>query len=132
MFDGATGSALNLFRARRNASPHQRIMLIARDGGCTKPGCTVPAYGSQVHHAARDWADGGQTNVDELVLACGPDNRAVGPEGWTTRINAQNEVEWIPPAGLDTGQARVNGYHRPERLLRPPDDEPGGPEPNAA
>ena len=55
-------------------------MLIARDGGCTKPGCTVPAYGSQVHHAARDWADGGQTNVDELGLACGPDNRAVGPE----------------------------------------------------
>jgi hypothetical protein len=143
VFDGATGSALNLFRARRNASPHQRIMLIARDGGCTKPGCTVPAYGSQVHHAARDWADGGQTNVDELALACGPDNRAVGPEGWTTRINAQNEVEWIPPADLDTSQARINDYHRPERLYRPSDDEaaapgtevdgrPGGPEPNAA
>jgi hypothetical protein len=143
VFDGATGSALNLFRARRNASPLQRIMLIARDGGCTKPGCTVPAYGSQVHHAARDWADGGQTNVDELGLACGPDNRAVGPDGWTTRINAQNDVEWIPPARLDTGQARVNQYHRPECLYRPPDDEPvapgaevdgrpGGPEPNAA
>jgi hypothetical protein len=25
---------------------------------------------------------------------------------------------------LDTGQARVNYYHRPERLLHPPDDEP--------
>jgi hypothetical protein len=23
---------------------------------------------------------------------------------------------------LDTGQARVNYYHRPERLLRPPDE----------
>ncbi len=66
VFDKATGSALDLFRARRVASPAQRIMLIARDGGCTKPGCTVPAYGSQVHHAARDWADDGQTNVDEL------------------------------------------------------------------
>ncbi|MCW2732188.1 MAG: hypothetical protein JWR13_3004 [Mycobacterium sp.] len=156
VFDNATGSALNLFRARRGASPAQRIMLIARDGGCTKPGCTVPAYGSQVHHAACDWADDGQTNVDELGLACGPDNRAVGPEGWTTRINAQNDVEWIPPARLDTGQARINDYHRPERLYRPPDDEsvaqcrptgygdnhvqrlaevddrPGGPEPNAA
>jgi hypothetical protein len=41
---------------------------------------------------------------------------------------------------LDTGQVRVNGYHRPERLYRPPEDElgaeddlrPGGPEPNAA
>src|SRR4051794_8960348 len=143
VFDAANGSALDLFRTRRVASPSQRIMLIARDGGCTKPGCTVPAYGSQVHHAARDWADDGRTNVDELGLACGPDNRAVGPDGWTTQINAHNDVEWIPPARLDTGQARVNGYHRPECLYRPPDDEPvapgtevddrpGGPEPNAA
>ncbi|MCW2521662.1 MAG: hypothetical protein JWR46_4281, partial [Mycobacterium sp.] len=66
VFDKATGSALDLFRSRRTASLAQRIMLIARDGGCTKPGCTVPAYGSQVHHAACDWADDGQTNVDEL------------------------------------------------------------------
>ena len=128
VFDGATGSALNLFRGRRVASPAQRIMLIARDGGCTKPGCTVPAYGTQVHHAERDWADGGLTNVDELALACGPDNRAVGPDGWATRINADNDVEWIPPARLDTGQARINGYHRPERLYRPVDDDAMVPE----
>jgi hypothetical protein len=123
VFDKATGSALDLFRSRRVASPAQRIMLIARDGGCTKPGCTVAAYGSQVHHAARDWADDGQTNVDELGLACGPDNRMVGPGGWETRVNNENEVEWIPPPALDTGQARVNDYHRPERLHRPLDDE---------
>lgn len=123
VFDGATGSALELFRTRRVASPAQRIMLIARDGGCTKPGCPVPAYGTQVHHAARDWADNGQTNVDELGLACGPDNRMVGPDGWTTRINARNDVEWLPPQHLDTGQARVNDYHRPERLHRPADND---------
>ena len=46
IFDKATGQALDLFRARRIASPAQRIMLIARDGGCTKPCCPVPAYGS--------------------------------------------------------------------------------------
>src|SRR5262245_43316704 len=124
VFDKATGSALDLFRARRVASPAQRIMLIARDGGCTKPCCTVPAYGSQVHHAARDWVDDGQTNVDELGLACGPDNRMVGPGGWITRLSARHEVEWIPPENLDTGLARVNNYYRPERLLRPPDDLP--------
>ncbi|MGE2691354.1 HNH endonuclease signature motif containing protein, partial [Mycolicibacterium pulveris] len=59
-------------------------------------------------------------------------------------INERGEVEWIPPPGLDTGQARINYYHRPERLLRPDDedqdepdaagsdpgpDEPGGPAP---
>ena len=120
VFDGASGAALDLFRGRRTASPEQRIMLIARDGGCTKPCCTVGAYGTQVHHAARDWADGGNTNVDDMGLACGSDNRLVdGDGGWRTRMNERCEVEWIPPAHLDTGQSRINHYHRPETLLRP-------------
>jgi hypothetical protein len=133
---------LELFRTRRTASVAQRMMLIARDGGCTKPGCTVPAYGCQVHHAAADWADDGNTNVDELGLACGPDNRMVGPNSWRTRLNERHEVEWIPPEHLDwghlplagDGQTRVNTYHTPEKLLRPPnnDHHPGGPEPNTA
>ncbi|MCG7579788.1 HNH endonuclease signature motif containing protein [Mycolicibacterium sp. OfavD-34-C] len=131
VFDKATGSALDLFRARRVASPAQRIMLIARDGGCTKPGCTVGAYGSQAHHVVADWTDGGNTNVDELGLACGPDNRAVRPDGWTTRMNERGEVEWIPPPTLDTGQTRINTYHRPERLLRPPDQQPPNPPPSS-
>jgi Domain of unknown function (DUF222) len=122
VFDGVTGVALNLYRTKRTASPAQRIMLIARDGGCTKPCCTVGAYGSQVHHAAADWADDGNTNIDELALACGPDNRMVGPNGYITRMNDRHEVEWIPPPHLDTGQARINYYHRPELLLRPPED----------
>ena len=116
MFDGATGSALDLFRARRVASPAQRIMLIARDGGCTKPGCTVPAYGSQVHHAARDWADDGQTNVDELGLACGPDNRMVGPERLdhpdqrrTTTSNGSRRRTSTPARPASTTTTAPNG-----------------------
>ncbi|CAA0127888.1 putative protein [Mycolicibacterium vanbaalenii] len=125
VFDKATGSALALFRAKRVASPAQRIMLIARDGGCTKPGCIVGAYGCQVHHAAADWAGGGNTNVDEMGLACGPDNRAVDADGgWRTEMNERCEVEWIPPPPLDTGQTRLNTYHRPERLLRPEEPSP--------
>ncbi|WP_036377106.1 HNH endonuclease signature motif containing protein [Mycolicibacterium austroafricanum] len=132
VFDRATGSALDLFRTKRVASAAQRIMLIARDGGCTKPGCTVGAYGCQGHHVEADFAKGGNTNVDELGLACGPDNRDVNDHGgWTTQMNDHCEVEWTPPPPLDTGQARINNYHRPERLLRPPDDPepPGVPEP---
>ncbi len=126
VFDGATGSALDLFRTRRVASPAQRIMLIARDGGCTKPGCTVGAYGCQVHHVTADWAKGGNTNVDEMGLACPPDNRSVDnddDDSWSTHMSKRCDVEWDPPPHLDTGQARINHYHRPERLLRPPEDE---------
>ncbi|WP_137149827.1 DUF222 domain-containing protein, partial [Mycolicibacterium sp. CR10] len=124
VFDGVTGQALDLFRTRRTASAAQRIMLAARDGGCTKPGCTVGIYGCQVHHATTDWAHGGNTNINDMALACPPDNRSVGPHGYTTSMNDRHEAEWIPPHHLDTGQARINYYHRPEALLRPPDDDP--------
>jgi hypothetical protein len=42
--------------------------------------------------------------------------------GWTTRKRNDGRTEWIPPPQLDTGQARVNDLHHPERLLRPPDE----------
>src|SRR3546814_13707991 len=67
-------------RAKRLATPGQRIVLYARDRGCTKPGCTAPAYWCQVHHADKDWVDGGETNIDELTLACGPHNHLL-PHG---------------------------------------------------
>jgi hypothetical protein len=123
VFDKATNQALALFRARRTASAAQRIMLIGREGGCSKPCCTAGAYRVQVHHARKPWRHGGYTNVDDMTLACGGDNRDVEDRGWQTTINARGECEWTPPPQLDHGQTRVNYYHRPEALLRPPDDE---------
>ena len=91
------GRALYLGRSRRIASKDQRIVLHARDRGCTAPGCTASAYISQVHHAARAWGDGGLTDVDDLTLACGPDNRKVEKEGWVTLRNKNGRTEWIRP-----------------------------------
>ena len=122
VFDGATGQILDFYRARRTASAAQRLAIILRDGGCTKPGCPVPAYGTQVHHTVTDWTDGGHTNVNEMSLACGPDNRMVGPDGWTTLMNEHHDTEWHPPPPLDTGQNRINHYHQPERLRTPDED----------
>jgi len=116
VFDKHTTEALYLGRSKRLASVGQRIVLHARDRGCTKPGCTVPGYGAQVHHTT-GWAKDGQTNVDELVFACGGDNR-LAEAGWTVTV-APDGVEWIPPPELDVGQARVNYLHHPERLLTP-------------
>lgn len=107
-------------RSRRTASPGQRLALYAIDRGCTKPDCTAPAYQTQVHHAARDFAHGGNTDINELTLACGCDNRMVniGPAGWATRKRRRdNKTEWIPPPHLDRGQTRINLYHHPEELL---------------
>ncbi|ORB83219.1 hypothetical protein B1987_04500, partial [Mycobacterium kansasii] len=114
------GKALALYHSKRLASPAQRIMLYAKDRGCTKPGCDAPAYHSQVHHV-QGWKATGRTDIDELALACGVDNRLV-EKGWTTRKNAHGDTEWLPPAHLDRGQPRTNPYHHPERF--PHDDEP--------
>ncbi|MFY9920879.1 MAG: HNH endonuclease signature motif containing protein, partial [Mycobacterium sp.] len=120
-----------LGRSKRLASTGQRIVLYAHDRGCTFPGCTAPAYHGEVHHATKDWADGGETNIDDETLACGPDNRRVKPGGWRTRKRKDGRTEWIPPPKLDTGQARVNNYHHPERYLVPDDcdNNDGGDDP---
>jgi Domain of unknown function (DUF222) len=114
------GKALALHHAKRLATPAQRIMLYAKDRGCTKPGCDAPAYHSQVHHV-RGWTSTRRTDINDLALACGIDNR-LAETGWTTRKNAKGDTEWIPPAHLDYGQPRTNPYHHPERFLY--DDEP--------
>ena len=44
------GRALHLGRSKRCASADQRIVLYARDRGCTYPGCTAPAYHAESHH----------------------------------------------------------------------------------
>ncbi|WP_445168781.1 HNH endonuclease signature motif containing protein [Mycolicibacterium sp. Dal123E01] len=85
LFDATNGRALWLGRDKRFASADQRIILHSKYRGCTRPGCDAPGYHSGVHHAAQDWKDGGLTDIDDLTLACGPDNQLVETGGWTTR-----------------------------------------------
>ena len=124
IYDKHTKEPLYCGRAKRFATPGQRIVLHALDRGCTRPGCTVPGYWCQVHHVD-DWvAANGETNITKLTLACGPDNRLVEEGGWTTRKRDDGRTEWIPPPHLDTDQSRVNDYHHPEKYLRREDDDP--------
>ncbi|UNB51849.1 HNH endonuclease signature motif containing protein [Mycolicibacterium sp. YH-1] len=124
VFDQHTEAALYLGRTRRCATGAQRIVLYAKDRGCTRPGCTASGYTCQAHHAVADWKNGGQTNIDDLTLACGPDNRLIELTEWSTRKRKDGRTEWIPPPHLDTGQTRVNDLHHPERMLHPPEDNP--------
>jgi hypothetical protein len=124
IYDKHTREPLYCGRAKRFATPGQRIVLHALDRGCTRPGCTVPGYWCQVHHVDGWAAADGETNADKLTLACGPDNRAVEEQGWTTRKRKDGRTEWIPPPHLDNGQSRVNDYHHPEKYLKPEEDDP--------
>jgi hypothetical protein len=123
IFDGAKPLELYKGRSTRLATPAQRLVLYATELGCTRPGCDAPPYWCQVHHARKDWAKGGRTDIDDLTLACGPDNRLVTDGGWTTRKRKDGTTEWIPPPQLDHGQPRTNTYHHPERMMRDDDDD---------
>jgi Domain of unknown function (DUF222) len=119
LFDG--GKALALYHTKRLASPAQRIVLYAKDRGCSFPGCSVPGYLCEVHHCNR-YATNPVTDVNDLTFGCGP-NHKLAEQGWTTRKNAHGDTEWIPPPHLDHGQPRTNTFHHPEKLLQNDDDE---------
>ncbi|KCE97359.1 hypothetical protein P510_01196 [Mycobacterium tuberculosis TKK_04_0044] len=119
LFDGA--KPLALYHTKRLASPAQRIMLYAKDRGCSRPGCDAPAYHSEVHHVT-PWTTTHRTDINDLTLACGPDNRLV-EKGWKTRKNAHGDTEWLPPPHLDHGQPRINRYHHPAKILCEQDDD---------
>jgi Domain of unknown function (DUF222)/HNH endonuclease len=115
VFDEHESRPLYLGRSRRIASADQRLVLYAKDRGCTAPGCDVPGYWTEVHHTD-DWARGGLTDIDKLTLACKPDHKMVD-KGWRTIKLANGRTQWIPPPHLDHGRARTNDYHHPERLF---------------
>ena len=119
------GKALALYHTKRLASPAQRIVLYAKDRGCTAPGCDVPGYFTEVHHVT-PWAKTHTTDINDLALACGAQHK-IAEQGWTTRKNQRGDTEWLPPPHLDHGQPRTNSYHHPEKLLcddEDDDDEP--------
>ena len=122
LFDGVTGQALWLGRSKRIATGDQRIVLHAKERGCTRPGCDAPGYRCEVHHVD-EWAKGGLTNIDKLTQACPPDHK-LRDEGWTARKRADGSTEWIPPPQLPFPGGGINTYtyHHPERLLGEPGD----------
>ena len=61
------GVPLAFGRTQRLASKGQTMALIARDAGCSFPGCTHPPQWCDRHHIL-DWILGGLTDLDNLTL----------------------------------------------------------------
>lgn len=111
---------LYLARTKRIATAAQRIVLHAKDRGCTAPGCDVPGFLCEVHHVD-EWSEGGMTNIDRLTFACGPHHRLIKPGGWRTRKRPDGNTEWLPPPGVPL-RGGTNTFHHPERVIRAEDD----------
>ena len=109
------GKAIALYHTKRLASPGQRIVLYARDRGCSHPGCDVAGYWCEAHHCT-PYAQCHTTDVNDLTFGCGG-HHPLAEQGWTTRKNQRGDTEWIPPPHLDHGRPRTNTFHHPEKLL---------------
>jgi hypothetical protein len=120
VFDNA--KPVSLYHTKRLASAGQRIVLYAKDLGCSAPGCDVGGYYCEVHHIT-DYAQCHTTDIDNLTLTCGPHHRLLQPRGWTTRKRANGDTQWIPPPHLDRGQPRTNTFHHPNKLLLDQDND---------
>jgi hypothetical protein len=118
------GKAIGLYHTKRLASPGQRIVLYAKDRGCSFPNCDVPGYLTEVHHVT-DYARCRTTDINDLTQGCGSHHKLVTCGSWHTRKLKNGDTEWIPPPHLDHGQPRTNSYHHPEKLLCDDEDDDG-------
>ena len=68
---GGKSQVLDLGRKKRFATEAQRIAKTIEAGGCEIEGCDAPPGMTHLHHEER-WADGGETNLDEMIMICPP------------------------------------------------------------
>ncbi|WP_284749362.1 DUF222 domain-containing protein [Amycolatopsis sp. RTGN1] len=110
---GGKSEPLDLGRQRRLISTPLRRALYLRDRGCAFPGCHRPPRHCQGHHV-RHWADGGPTELGNLVLTCAHHHRLLHRSGWQVRIAADGLPEFLPPVFLDKRRRpRRNNLHPP-------------------
>ena len=113
------GAVLDLGRSRRCASPAQTLALIARDAGCSFPGCSRPPEWCERHHVEA-WIDGGATDVANLTLLCSYHHHHFAARGWTCHMT-DGLPTWTPPRWIDREQkpirnTRITARHLTDHL----------------
>jgi hypothetical protein len=93
---GTPAVPLSVGRATRTIPSSIRTALVLRDQGCRFPGCDRPPAWTDGHHIIH-WADGGPTELDNLVSLCRSHHRQVHEEGWRIHIADGSAVVEPPP-----------------------------------
>src|SRR5262249_28037077 len=99
--------------------PMHDLHSLARDGGCTRPGCLAPGYHSEVHHSP-DWTPDGATDADKLFFACHPDHKLITEGHYHTEVTDTGRLAWTD----GTQPPHINQAHHPEELLQDNTDPP--------
>ncbi len=116
---GGPGGSPDVGRARRTVPTGLRRLLIARDGHCQWPDCKQPPSRCDAHHIIH-WANGGPTNIDNLVLLCHRHHHQLHehnhrivrqPNGtWQAQPATAKQADHVPgadPPDPTTNQARA-------------------------
>jgi hypothetical protein len=96
---GGDSEPLDVGRTMRTVPVGIRRALVARDGGCSFPGCDRPPGLCEAHHA-RHWIDNGDTSVRNCCLLCPAHHHQVHLQGWDITIRG-GRVEFRPPSIID-------------------------------
>ncbi|WP_238773880.1 HNH endonuclease signature motif containing protein [Prescottella equi] len=105
------GVPLNLGRTSRTVSKKQRRALIARDHGCAFPGCGAPPAHCEGHHI-KHWADGGPTDLDNLVLLCRYHHTLLHHSHWEVHIGPDRKPWFTPPSTVDPHKKPIPAHGR--------------------
>ncbi|MBK8991950.1 MAG: DUF222 domain-containing protein [Gammaproteobacteria bacterium] len=95
--ESGDGEPLNIGRRSRTIPPAIRRALAHRDKGCRFPGCMNHLY-VDAHHI-RHWADGGETRLDNLVLACRHHHGLLHEGGFTVARRDDGKLLFFRPDG---------------------------------
>ncbi len=95
-------------RTRRTPNRRLRRALQRRDRGmCRFPGCGASSW-LHAHHIVH-WADGGSTDLHNLVSLCGFHHHLVHEGGWALTL-VDNTAVWTDPAGVPAVVEPLTGH----------------------
>jgi hypothetical protein len=89
---GAKSEPLDVGRERRLVTRGLRLALIARDRGCSFPGCSMPPQWTDAHHVTH-WSRGGHTSLQTTALLCRRHHTHVHRHDLTATVSAAG-VTW--------------------------------------
>ena len=91
------GTVVGVGRTTRSIPTWLGRLIRNRDHGCRFPGCNRTRW-IHFHHLIH-WAEGGPTDLDNLISLCPFHHRLIHEGGWAISGDPNGEVTWITPGG---------------------------------
>lgn len=93
------GVPLGVSRMARTLPGSLKHLVKRRDQGCRFPGCGRKRW-VHIHHV-RHWADGGPTDVDNMVLLCNRHHRLLHEGNWHIEGKLNETIRFVTPKGRE-------------------------------